>query len=109
WRNQSPSEVVQVYADAARRFEGGEIGLSVTWADSDLNGNGASPIELLYADREAVFTYPDNTQNELLFVQGRGDFALSSVLTLETGIYHRRFRQDTLNGDETDIDECEDA
>lgn len=108
WRNESPSELVQFYADAARRFERGEIGVSVTYADSDLNGNGAAPIELLYADREAVFTYPDNTQNELLFIQGRGDFELSNVLTLETGLYHRRFRQDTLNGDETDVDECED-
>lgn len=108
WRDHSPSEVVQLYADAARRFARGEIGLSVTYADSDLNGNGAAPIELLWADRDAVFTHPDNTQNELLFVQGRGDFELSDVLTLETGVYHRRFRQKTLNGDETDIDECED-
>ena len=109
WRDHSPSELIQLYGDAARRFERGEIGVSVTYADSDMNGNGAAPLELLAVDRDAVFTYPDNTQNELLFIQGRADFELNDVLTLESGLYHRRLRQDTLNGDETDIDECEDA
>jgi outer membrane receptor protein involved in Fe transport len=108
WRAHSPSEVLQAYGDLAHRFNGGEVGVSVTYADSDLNGNGAAPFDLLEADREAVFTYPDNTQNELAFVQARGDFDLSSNLRLESVAYARFADHATLNGDETDIDECED-
>jgi outer membrane receptor protein involved in Fe transport len=108
WRNHSPSEVVQAYGDLARRFDGGEVGLSLTLADSDLNGNGAAPFDLLEADREAVFTYPDNTQNELAFLQARGNFDLSPSLRLESVVFARFSDHATLNGDETDIDECED-
>lgn len=108
WRNESPSEVVQAFGDIARRFSGGEIGLSLTYADSDLNGNGAAPFELLEVEREAVFTYPDNTQNELLSLQARGDFTLAPRLRLESVAFARFSDQATLNGDETDIDECED-
>ncbi len=108
WRDYSPSELVQLFGDVERRFARGRVGMSVTYADSDLNGNGAAPFDLLEARRKSVFTHPDNTQNELLFVQARGDFELSDVLTLETGAYHRRYRQDTLNGDETEAEECED-
>jgi outer membrane receptor protein involved in Fe transport len=108
WRDHSPSEVVQAYADLALRGERGELGLSLTLADSDLNGNGAAPLDLLAADRRAVFTYPDNTRNELAFLQARGDRALGPRGRLEGGLYYRRSNQNTLNGDETDVDECED-
>jgi outer membrane receptor protein involved in Fe transport len=108
WRNHSPSEVVQAFGDFARRFSGGEVGVSLTYADSDLNGNGAAPFDLLEVDREAVFTYPDNTRNELLFLQARGDFTLAPRLRLESVAFARFADQATLNGDETDIDECED-
>jgi outer membrane receptor protein involved in Fe transport len=108
WRDHSPSEVRQAYADVALRGSRGELGLSLTLADSDLNGNGAAPVDLLAADRAAVFTYPDNTRNELGFLQARGDLALGNRGWLEGGLYLRRSDQKTLNGDETDVDECED-
>jgi outer membrane receptor protein involved in Fe transport len=109
WRDHSPSEVVQAYADLALRGELGELGVSLTLADTDLNGNGAAPADLLAADREAVFTYPDNTRNELAFLQARGDLELGPRGRLEGGAYFRRSNQATLNGDETDVDECADA
>lgn len=106
WRAESASDLGQAYADLSVRKERLDLGVSVMWADSDLNGNGASPIELLAVDREAVFTYPDNTRNRLFSGQVRGTYRLSDALALQGNAYYRRLRRDTKNGDETDIDEC---
>ena len=59
WRVASPSEVTQAFADVGYRDEGVDAGLSFTWADTSLNGNAPAPVELLDADRSAVFTFPD--------------------------------------------------
>jgi outer membrane receptor protein involved in Fe transport len=107
WRDHSPSRVTQLFGDFAGRWDGGEAGVSLTLADSDLNGNGPAPIDLIAVDREAVFTFPDNTQNQLAFLQGRGGLDLSDALTLEGVAYGRFADQDTLNGDDTDVEECE--
>jgi len=68
FRDESRSSAQHLFADVRQRTAEQEVGLSVTLADTDLNGNGPSPIELLRADRSAVFTYPDNTQNQLLML-----------------------------------------
>lgn len=107
WRDESQSDLGQAYADLSIRKERFDLGASFLWADSDLNGNGASPIELLAVDRDAVFTYPDNTQNQVFSGQLRGQYRLTNILSLEGNAYYRRLRRDTKNGDETDIDECD--
>ena len=71
WRVASPSEVTQAFADVGYRAGRMNAGVSVTFADTRLNGNAPAPIELLQADRTAVFTFPDTTENRLAFVQGR--------------------------------------
>ena len=38
-----------------------DINFSILGADTDLNGNGVTPVELLHVDRASVFTWPDNT------------------------------------------------
>jgi len=108
WRNFSESDLAQGYGDVAWRTDSADYGLSLTWADTDLNGNGASPIELLAVDREGVFTYPDNTKNQLIFLQGRSDISLGGAWSIQSAAFLRRLDRNTLNGDETDLDECAD-
>ena len=77
-------------------------GLSVTYADTDLVGNGAAPVELLAQDRAAVFTHPDRTRNELTLLSFRASQALSNRLALTGNVYSRSSNVRTLNGDDSD-------
>ncbi len=108
WRVASPSEVTQAVADVAYRDETVDAGVSFTYADSRLNGNAAAPIELLDADRNAVFTYPDTTENRLGFVQGRFDVTVSPTWSVQVTGYYRDLDRRTLNGDEAEFDVCDD-
>jgi outer membrane receptor protein involved in Fe transport len=108
WRVASPSEVTQAVADLGYREGRVDAGVTFTYADTRLNGNSAAPIELLEFDRSAVFTYPDITENQLAFVQGRLNTALSSTWSLQVNGYYRDLNRDTLNGDEAEFSVCDD-
>ena len=108
WRVASPSEVVQAVADISYRQGSVDAGLTTTFADSRLNGNAPAPIELLESSRNAVFTYPDTTENRLGFVQGRYNRVLSPEWSLQTNGYYRDVDRQTLNGDEADFSICDD-
>ena len=58
WRTASESAVTQAVADLGYRNDRMDAGVTVTFADTSLNGNGPAPIELLAVDRSAVFTQP---------------------------------------------------
>ncbi len=108
WRVASPSEVTQAVADVAYRDETIDAGVSFTYADTRLNGNAPAPVELLDASRNAVFTYPDITENRLGFVQGRFDVAVSPTWSVQVTGYYRDLDRRTLNGDEAEFDVCDD-
>ena len=108
WRRHSPSTLYNGFADLG--YDGADAGvhLKLTGADSDLTGNGSSPVELLAADRRAVFTYPDNTRNQFGRVSLHPWVALSDTTRLEGSLYLQHLRQQTVNGDNADVDRCDD-
>ena len=108
WRVESPSEVTQAFADVGYRDGGVDAGISVTWADTLLTGNAAAPVELLDVARSAVFTFPDQTENRLGFVQGRANVAASDVWSVQVTGYYRDLDRRTLNGDEAEFGVCDD-
>ena len=106
WRVDSPSEVTQAVADVGYRRGPVDGGVTVTYADTSLNGNGPAPVELLAVDRSAVFTFPDTTENRLAFVQSRFALAASDTWRLEVTGYYRDLDRRTLNGDEAEFGVC---
>ncbi len=108
WRVQSPSEVTQAVADVGYRKDRVDAGVTFTYADTRMNGNGAAPIELLEVDRSAVFTYPDTTENQLAFLQGRFDLAATDAWSVQATAYYRDLDRQTLNGDEAEFSVCDD-
>ena len=108
WRVESPSEVTQAFADVGYRDGGVDAGISFTYADTLLTGNAPAPIELLEVDRSAVFTFPDQTENRLGFVQGRANVAASDVWSVQVTAYYRDLDRRTLNGDEAEFGVCDD-
>ncbi|NNE35194.1 MAG: TonB-dependent receptor, partial [Rhodothermales bacterium] len=106
WRDHSPSEVTQLFGNLGWHMAATTIDFNVTLVATDLIGNGAAPVELLEVDPAAVFTRPDQTENELSLVNVTVEHELSSTLSLAGNAYVRRSDISTYNGDDSDFEEC---
>jgi outer membrane receptor protein involved in Fe transport len=108
WRDFSPSSLYNGYADLGFDTDGGGIHMKLVGADTDLTGNGVSPVELLAADRRAVFTWPDNSKSRYGRISLHPWIALSDTTRIEGTLYTQRLTLRTVNGDAADIEGCED-
>ena len=108
WRDHSPSTLYNGYLDLGFDRERGGLHLKLIGADTDLTGNGVSPVELLAADRRAVFTWPDNNRSRYARISLHPWAALSDRTRIEGSIYAQRLTSRTVNGDAADIESCED-
>ena len=109
WRDFSPTDAQQIFAKLTSLGDGSRYDVSLTRVDTDLVGNGAAPEDLLELDREAIFTRPDRTENTLTMLNVAGEQTVSSTITLRGNLYVRASDIDTLNGDDSDFEECEDT
>jgi len=105
WRDFSPSRVEQFFSKLSYRSDDNSttLDLSITSIESDLNGNGASPVELVDQDRAAVFTHPDNTQNDLEMFSLNGSHWINDLTLLSANAYHRSSDRTTFNGDGSEL------
>ena len=106
WRRHSPSTLYNGYADLGYDSARAGVHLKLIAADSDLTGNGSSPVELLTVDRRAVFTYPDNIRNQYARVSVHPWAAFGLHTRIEASLYAERLRQGTINGDNSDVEPC---
>jgi len=108
WRDFSPSDVRQLFGNVGWEQDATTLNLSLTLADNELLGNGALPIQLLETERNAVFTHPDRTENNMLLTNLRSRHVWSDNVQLASTLYFRRNNIETFNGDDTDFESCED-
>jgi len=108
WRDFSPSTLRQFYGDLGWRGSKGEVHVSMLAAKNTLVGNSTSPVELLAADRNAVFNHPDRTRNDYGRVSVSGRYEINDQLSLRANLYYSRLSQHTKNGDATEAEPCED-
>lgn len=66
-------------------------------------GNGAVPIQLLAVNRDAIYTRPDRTANELAMVNLRGSGQLGPAMSIDGVAYFRSSNTGTYNGDDSDF------
>jgi outer membrane receptor protein involved in Fe transport len=102
WRDHSPSKVKQLFAKTGRRASSYEWDVALTAADTDLIGNGLTPQSFFDRRREAIFTLPDRTRNQLGMLSFNGSYYLSDAARLSTTLYYRDVKTRTLNGDVND-------
>ena len=106
FRDKSSSKAQNLYADLRKRGSDYEAGVGLTLGSTSLNGNGPTPIELLRRDRSALFTWPDNTRNELVMVAVDGQKKLARKVSLQGTLDFRHGLRSTSNGDATDFGSC---
>ncbi len=119
WRDHSAGRVSQVFAKVGHGGESQSWSLSALVGRSRLVGNGLLPaftiepgstgierIPDLYATRrEAVYTYPDITRNELTQVTGSFTRALGADADMSLLAYMRDSSRGTVNGDGAEDDD----
>lgn len=106
WRDQSSSDAINFYGSLGWRSDFSRINLNFQYGDSELTGNGSSPVELLALRREAIFTGPDITANTMSMVSL--DFAntISPGISFGGNLFYRRNDTDSFNGDGSEFAVC---
>lgn len=107
WRAHSPSTLYNGYLDVGFDTATGGLHMKLIGANTDLTGNGVAPVELLAADRRAVFTWPDNAKAKYGRISLHPWVALSDRTRIEGTLYAQRLTVHSINGDAADIEECE--
>ncbi|HEX2138622.1 MAG TPA: TonB-dependent receptor [Woeseiaceae bacterium] len=106
WRDASPSHAVTTYGSLGWQGERSSLNVNGQYGRSDLTGNGAAPVELLQADRDAIFTAPDITENDLYMASVDGSSELADGFTLSGTLFFRRNKTDSFNGDASEYSLC---
>jgi outer membrane receptor protein involved in Fe transport len=106
WRDFSPSRLGQTFADLGWRHGQAEVHLDLIGSDTNLTGNGTSPVELLAVDRAAVFTWPDTQKNTYGLANLHGTYQASDALSFQANAYLGHLHQRTFNGDASDAGPC---
>jgi iron complex outermembrane receptor protein len=99
WRDQSPTDLRQLFAKAGYRTAQTDVELSYIYANNQLVGNGLVPESTLAIDRSAVYTFPDQTKNVMHLANLRGSQWLTDAVLLSGNVFYRNYRRDTFNGD----------
>lgn len=107
WRDLSDSEAVNVYGSTSWRGAGSKLDLGFQYGSTDLTGNGAAPVGLLAIDREAVFTAPDITENELFGFTLNGEHQVNDEVALNATGFYRDVDTRSFNGDAAELLACE--
>jgi iron complex outermembrane recepter protein len=107
WRDYSKSDALRVFTALSRHGDDWTLDVSGAYAETELRGNGSSPVELLAIDRKQVFTHPDLTENKQAQLIVEGSRKLSDGLQLAGNAYYRDIDSDTFNGDGSIFEECD--
>ena len=88
WRDQQSSDLYQVYGDIGWRSDRAEVHLSIVGADTQINGPGTSPVELLSVDPAAQFTAPNLIASKYTLISLNGNWDVSDTTSLQGVMYY---------------------
>ncbi len=96
WRDHSGTRIRRLYTRVDGRDGQNQGNLAVSLADNHLEGTQALPISMLVNPRQA-YTWPDTTDNRLVFVNGNAQHAFDNDTLLEANAYYRRYSTGGVN------------
>ena len=99
WRDDSPSDVRQIFGKLGWERSRGSLAVTVAHARNDLNGNAVQELRLLDRDAASVYTKPDETHNRSTFVNAALRHAGPAGLAFSGNVYYRDIDTRTFNGD----------
>jgi iron complex outermembrane recepter protein len=99
WRDNSPSNVRQLFNKATVRLDAGELNLTALNVDTALVGNGMIPFEIAEQDRTQVYTSPDQVKNSLEHYVLSGSWYVNDSISFSGQVYKRGLNQSAVSGD----------
>jgi outer membrane receptor protein involved in Fe transport len=99
WRDDSPTDAAQLFGKLGWSDADTDLAVSLSLADTDLNGNGLQEQRFLERDRVSVYTKPDNTKNRSGFLNFTATHRFSDNLAFSGDAYVRKIATKTYNGD----------
>ena len=99
WRDDSPSDVRQLFGKLGWHDGSTDLKLTLAHADNQLSGNGLQEQRLLANDRASVYTKPDITQNRSTLLNLAASHSLNDKLLFSGNAYYRNIRSSSYNGD----------
>ena len=96
WGEHNPSRAEQVFAKTGVHGERTDVSVSLTLADTRLEGNQTLPLSFLDDFRQA-YSWPDFQKNRLAFLHVKADHRISDDLLVEASAYYRRLETSVLN------------
>ena len=109
WRQAQSSDLYNIFGDIGWRGDRGEVHLGIAAANTDLNGPGTSPVDLLAVSRSARFTSPNLIANKFGLVMLSGTYDITDTTSLQGLAYYDYFLQRVINGNVPDITPCNDG
>jgi iron complex outermembrane recepter protein len=106
WRENSESRIRRMYADLGYKTEGVEFHVNFTAAKNFVGAVTAAPVELLALDFARTFTSPQTTNNDVTMVSANGTVSVTDTLKLSAISYHRTFKQNRIDANLLDADDC---
>ncbi|MGE0054046.1 MAG: TonB-dependent receptor [Hyphomicrobium sp.] len=108
FRDFSEAQIKRMYTDLGFKNDVAELHFSFNGAKSDAGVVTAAPVELLAMDWSRTFTSPQDTEYEVLMPSLRGSVQVTDTLSFSGLTYYRKFKQNVLDGNLTEVGECED-
>ncbi len=99
WRDDSPSDVRQIFGKIGWQGNRADVVVSVGHANNSLTGNGLQDFRLLDRDYASIYTKPDTTDNRSTLVNVSARRQLKARLSLLANAYYRDIRTKTVSGD----------
>jgi iron complex outermembrane receptor protein len=107
WRDFSQSELKQALGALSYKDDSNYVELLLAANDNEMTGNGAAPEELIAIEgREAVYTHPDRTNIDYKIISISSDSVINENLSVQANAYYRQNDINSLNGDDSDYEEC---
>jgi outer membrane receptor protein involved in Fe transport len=107
WRQSQSSDLYNIYGDVGWRGDRGEVHLGIIGADTNLNGPGTAPVELIAVDRRAQFTAPNLISNKYALVSLNGTMDVTDHVSLQGNAYYGYLQQRVINGNVSDVSPCD--
>jgi len=107
WRDLSPSDATNAYGSVSWEGDDSSFELGAQYGRSELRGNGPLPVGLVSVDRQAIFTAPDITENDLRMVTVEGTHDFTKDLSFSSSAFYRSNDTHSFNGDASEFLACE--
>ena len=107
FRDFSESEVKRFYGDIGLKGTFAEVHFNFTAASNSFGVTTAAPIQLLERSWSNTFTSPQTNDLEVLMPTVSGTVTVTDTLSLSGVGYFRRLKNRVVDGNVTDIEECD--